>query len=396
MTSRLRDLPGAVDTLLDVGGDSLRRYLVRLGWEQIATGPERAFVVFSDPAEAAHQVKVPLDESYIDYAEALQVALERIADALAVGAVDLLDRLRVETNDILYVSALVDNSDSLGADQALRVLNGMWRTITAAAWAEDVGQRVRTVYRGPRSPRLVRFLSGLRLAHTRPGSFRFPVLSPLPEPEPTDDDMLDLVIESFERRALRKAVQAIGSAVTAAIDYRDTGRFRFSELLHDGVSANLCRALAQLPAEVPVRFEAVWSPIVPEATDASEVPTGFTEVFDEAADRLGPEDAAGRVTVVGHVRELRKERDAETGEVTIRSLIKDSPGLFRVVLAGENYVTAGDAHLRGRAVFVEGDLERTGSGLRRLENASFRVLGFELGDLLDEGDVPLAQEEPEN
>jgi hypothetical protein len=206
----------------------------------------------------------------------------------------------------------------------------------------------------------------------------------LPEPEAPEGDELDFVIESFERRALRKAVTAVAAAVEAAVMLRDTREFRFEQRIPDGVSANLCRALAELPDEMGVRFRASWSPLVPEQSRASVVPPGLREVFEEAAEKLGPEAAEGRVTVVGHVRLLQREHDADTGEVGVRSLLRDLPGVFRIALNPPQYAAAVEAHATDRPVFIEGELEQVGAGPRRIVDAQIKVLGYEIADLAED------------
>lgn len=383
MILRVGDLEAAREALMDIGGTHLARFLRRSGWQEVTISADRSFVVFAAPDHPFHQVKVPLKKDYSDYLLALQLAVERTGDALEIPPIELLERLRLERYDVLYASAQVESSETVLADRALDLLNGTWKLLTAAAWAEDVGMP-RALYRGPRPDRLIEFLAGLRFAHTEPGSFRFPVLSPVPDQDmQPDEGQLDLVVESFERRALRRAVAAVHAAVIAAIEFRDTSQFTFQQRIPDGVSANLCRALADLPADFPVRFEAKWSPVAPERPNAAVVPAGLREVFEEAADRLGPDEVRGRITVVGYVRGLRREPDEEGGEVTVRSTLPDSPGLFRIDLAGEEYEDAIAAHESRRAVLVDGDLERTGTGTRRLGNVAFRVLGYDFDELED-------------
>ena len=386
MTSLFRDVTSARDALIDVGGESLLQFLRRSGWEEVARSKELSYVVVEEPGFPERQVKVPLDRGAPDYLLALQLSVERASSALKLSASELVERLRLEQYDVLSVSAMVDQSDSLPAGHALKILNGAWKTITAAAWAEDVGQGGRTLYRGPWSPRLAQFLASLRFGHTQPGSFRFPILSPLPE-SPEEEVGFALHVETFERRALRKTVNAVNAAVAAAEELRDQNRFTFVQRLPDGVSANLCQALSQLPGDISVKFEARWSPTAPDKDNVAEVPPGLTHIFEEAAGRLGGEDVTGRIVIVGYVRGLKREPEEAVGEVTIRSTVAGSPGLYRVVLTPENYEAAIEAHDTKRAVLVEGVLERSGAGARYLKDATFAVLGFDFDELDDAWDV---------
>lgn len=381
MTGRLSDIPEARGALEELRSSLVVAFLVRQGWETVARGEERSYVVLEDPDEERIQVKVPLDRHFSDYLQALELAVERMASSFDVSPREILLRLRQDQNDVLLVSADIETSQSLKAEDGLRLLNASWRALTACAWAEDTGLR-RSLYSGPRSGRLSGFLNSIRLAHSRPGSFAFPLLSPIPEPA-RNEDVLDFVVESFERRALRRTVSAVAAAVGAAVEFRDSGRFKFRDLIPDGVSANLCRALADLPDEFPVKVQASWSPVVPEDPRSAAVQPGLGEVFTEAADRLGPETLEGRVTIVGHVRLLHREHGEQAGEIGVRSILRDSPGIYRVQLNPMSYALAVEAHAADRTVLVEGEVDRYGPG-RQLLDPDFKVLGVSLPEYFDD------------
>ncbi|MFD9395661.1 hypothetical protein ACFWBB_34450 [Streptomyces sp. NPDC060000] len=166
-------------------------------------------------------------------------------------------------------------------------------------------------------------------------------------------------------------------AVREAIDYqRATGGMdAFDGAVEAGVSRELTEALIALVRGTEgARVAVEWAPAagVPEACAASGEPVEFSpgdlSVLREAGARYLREEPAVPVRVTGTVVRMRRSGPRGAGSVRLRVLAGADIPHVRLTLDEEDYRIAGQAHLVGLPVRVQGRLESRG-GFRRLTGA---------------------------
>ncbi|MGW0585283.1 hypothetical protein ACWD25_57605, partial [Streptomyces sp. NPDC002920] len=176
-------------------------------------------------------------------------------------------------------------------------------------------------------------------------------------------------------------------AVREAIDYqRATGGMdAFDTAVEAGASRELTDALIALVRGTEgARIALEWSPAagVPEdcaaTAEAVEFSPGDLPVLREAGARYLREEPAVSVRVTGAVTRLRRSGPRGEGSVRLRVLGGADVPHVRVALDEEDYRIAGQAHLLGLPVRVQGRLESRG-GFRRLTGA-FGVVPVQVED----------------
>ncbi|MFJ1810393.1 MULTISPECIES: hypothetical protein [unclassified Streptomyces] len=166
-------------------------------------------------------------------------------------------------------------------------------------------------------------------------------------------------------------------AVREAIDYqRATGGMdAFDGAVEAGASRELTEALIVLVRGTEgARISVEWAPAagVPETCAAGGEPVEFSpgdlSVLREAGARYLREEPSVSVRVTGTVVRMRRSGPRGEGSVRLRVLAGAEIPHVRLILDEEDYRIAGQAHLVGLPVRVQGRLESRG-GFRRLTGA---------------------------
>ncbi|QJT00512.1 hypothetical protein G9272_09590 [Streptomyces asoensis] len=166
-------------------------------------------------------------------------------------------------------------------------------------------------------------------------------------------------------------------AVREAIDYqRATGGMdAFDGAVEAGASRELTEALITLVRGTEgARIAVEWAPAagVPEACAAGGEPVEFSpgdlSVLREAGARYLRAEPSVPVRITGAVVRMRRSGPRGEGSVRLRVLAGAEIPHVRLTLDEEDYRIAGQAHLVGLPVRVQGRLESRG-GFRRLSGA---------------------------
>lgn len=216
--------------------------------------------------------------------------------------------------------------------------------------------------------RVLRYMEKVRLGQTERGSFVLTVQTPV-YPDPRGQLDLEPVVDEmwipFERQVTLTLARALDSTRQATAEAASSGSSQgFLDAVEQGVSANLCDALAEMlgPAQtrsMSVRFS--WSPTRPELTGA---PTFV--MFDQAdapilvaASRSPRASAAPTETEVeGSVTVLKRPSGLLGGEIIIATAIDGRPHSVLVELPASDYMNAIDAHKEDVTVRCRGELVR--------------------------------------
>lgn len=225
----------------------------------------------------------------------------------------------------------------------------------------------------PRPPRRTSDLMKRVLAGpTGAGSYVISIMVPVP-PLPLHEDLAHLHDESepFERTATKHLHGALLAARAAANDALDNETLIDAFLSREelGISANLCKALADLAGEEAVGFDVhfAWTPYRPVAGLESKISfrDATIPILRQASHELRTMLPQGDVTVIGRVVRLHREKSHGKGSVTILGSVEgDPPRKSRriwVNLTESDYELAIRAHHSSTDVYIMGILEQRGT-----------------------------------
>jgi hypothetical protein len=204
------------------------------------------------------------------------------------------------------------------------------------------------------------------LGQTEQGSFVVTLLAPIPPQLQASQQGLfpSFEDEPFERQVTRRLAESL-DALRGAVELAASGdgQGAFERAVADGVSANLCEAVAGLIAQsAGIDISVTWARTRPtlEAHRRIAFSTNDAEIVTEAARVFRARHPRPEVSLFGTVHTAKRRDEDVEGLVTLKAMVDEKPQSVRAVLDQSNYSIAVRAHDNKLPVIVKGDLERVG------------------------------------
>jgi len=355
--------------------DVVLRYLEAHRWTEIKRIPrEMAVFELASDKEEPYRVWVPLSRKFRDYSRVMGSAFKTLAESEGKSQLQMLDDLQTRAiGDVVRVAS-EDRLDKANHTLLLAdgiVLHEQAREMAlAGAWNAAQGNHKKPIYPQGLKVDIVKFMRNLRLAQTERGSYIVKLISPI-NPQALDQLALDpkaIPPESpFERRAVVELLGGLAALRQAAYDTNRRGKFSFTtfaDAVADGVSANLCDAVAPNAYTDfwrPVRVSVTWCDVIsvppPSVKTQIEFEPDLMKYVKEAATEFrkrNPEEIILRGAVTDLHRPSKQTKGA--GEVRIYGQVNNHSRYVRVSLGQQDYELAVDAHKTYREVSVRGIL----------------------------------------
>lgn len=344
-------------------------YLMARGWE--VRRRTAMFSTWASPVtgDDRRQLFLPLSRKPRDFEDRLREFVWTLAEFEREDRDVLVTNLRYATADLVrvrLVSPRVGRGELPIGDGA-ELFEGAKDLMLAAACA-TIDTRPNF---GPRMPRqAMDYLDEVRLGQTERGSYVVTVISDVAAPEqhtllPDDAAHLDI---PFERRVTTRLVTALDAARDAAqtVLHGHSGYGAFDDAVEEGVSANLCDAIATMGAGNAATNLAVsieWASSRPPTVESS--PTVAFEpaalpVMREAVSHLRKLGPFENELVEGVVSRLTRGNDDEIGTIVVEGEARGASRNVHVELPDEQYDLAVDAHRNRRPVHLRGTLYKRG------------------------------------
>ena len=354
------------DALLAVSPAALSAYARVAGWRR-----GEPYRVHSDiyAGKKLPEIIVPRTEHLGDYASVVSTLIETFAEVAGQDALTVYRDLVTADRDVIRVRA-VDQaySGSLPVSAGANLVCGARDIVLAAACSLD---RPRPLYRPGANKEASDYLRRVRLGQTAQGSFVVTLLSPVVSPPIQMPPAAGAAAreEPIERRVTSRLAGALAAARQATDDTSGGDADAFPAAVTQGVSANLCEALATLAETLPkLDISVVWARTWPR--DAGRSTTRFAShdapILRAASDAFRIREPQADVTLVGLVQRLTRDETDTDGTVTVRTSIEGGNQSVAAVLPQSDYHRAILAHKTKAPVVLRGDLERMGQRWRLL------------------------------
>jgi hypothetical protein len=334
-------------------------YLRSRGWQE-AGKYARAVIWTRDLREGQAEVLVPERSDLLDYPRRVGDIARTLSavERRTVGAV--IQDLLSSRIDVLHVRTLPGGSVPLL--EGYLAVKGVSDLLLAAATAAALPERPPVLpTRKPYRERAQEFLDQVRLGQPADNSYVLRVEVPLPLP-----DVVPLV---STRDVTTFLYQASSSALEAAGEVRGDDLSEFNERVGDGVSANLCAALAAIGGErqSPYELSFGWAQAQPVEHDTPSLKVDQQAIgtLRRASDYLSTLPVSESAIVIGRVVELHRGRTDKLGKVTLKGDLEASgvgrrEGRVTVRLDPRAYDVALTAHANDQLLRVTGSVRDTG------------------------------------
>lgn len=347
-------------------------YLMAHQWEAKTRNEMFSIWHRSDAPNASDFLFVPLSEGPADYEERLKDVVKGLAATEGRDLETVLTNLRYATADLVRI-ALVSprvGPGELPIEDGRKLFDAardlMWSAACAAV-------QPRASF-GPKAPASAKdYLDGVRLGQTERGSYVVTVISEVDSPEqqallPDDAAHLDIPFGRKVTTGLMHSLGATRAAAERVLTEQSTVGDSFEDVIEQGVSANLCAAIARMGEEqaaAEVRVHMNWAASRPPTIEAEPVGIRFAPstlpVLSEAVEvlrQLGPFDDE---VVEGFVIRLNRGRDeAAIGSIVIEGSAHGAKRNVHVELPDDQYHLAIKAHDERHPVRIRGTLAKRG------------------------------------
>lgn len=348
---------------------------------------EKALETDAVPEEAV----VPLGVELADYRLRLSEALSNIALAERVSVSELLETFRHSNSDLVEARLPTTETGSMPLSAVGEAVPA-FRDLLLAAASSAASPQANFPRRKPTEA--VDFLDDVRFLAPRPGSFVLRAASAVPSG--AGDQLIP--DEPFPRRATVMLASGLLAARDAARSVMVQDDWEaFDRSVSDGVSANLCGAIAEIGEAIDderVDLSLAWSPLRPVSIDRIRGPL-FRVVFTpseltqvrEAARSMRRANEVPDIQLEGIVTTLDRDQAATQGEITLKAWYEDRTRPIRMRLEPDDYSLAVHAHEARATVSVEVDIQTRSGHLRGLRPRHFAVID-------ETDDVRAASEQP--
>lgn len=343
---------------------ALSYYARAEGWNVAGTYRQHSDVYAGD---GKPEIIVPRTDVIDDYAMAVSDLIAVFARVLERDEASIYRDLTLADRDVMRIRALNAEPDGLPFESGHAMLAGARGMLIAAAKSLDNN---RLVYpSGTGGAVVADYLNRIHLGHTERGSFALVLVSPAIAPPlhpwlPDDDDASTLP----ERRVAQRLSQSLFAARAAAERAaRGEGNAFSNEVGFQGVSANLCEAVADLVTGVAA-FDVSFSWAMTRPAEARRGPVSFSygdvPLLKEAARSFRSLEPEYDQRLHGFIERLARPQTDIDGTVTLKTSIGGRNRSVAAILNQTDYELAIAAHYSRAIVTLEGDLER-----RHLRNA---------------------------
>ena len=351
-----------------VSPDALAAYVRSCGWAKGDRYGEHSDVYV---AEGKPELVLPSTDRLGDYPSVVGQLIKILSEFAGQGQLSLYNDLVTANRDVVRVRVGESVDGSLNVNSGVDLIGGSRDMLLAAACSLREPQ---PVYRAGANREANDLLSRMRLAQTEHGSFVValwtPVVSPpIPElfPEFGEADF-DQPAERRLTRRLAEGLQAIRLAIERVVEGVQGA---FLERVDEGVSANLCEAVAKLIAPFPTLDVSVtWARTRPIDSRQTEIRFGKADapILVEAARLFRLREPKPDVRLFGFVRRLGRDETESDGAIALNTSFEGRQVSVTVTLKQSDYERAIQAHRDRAPVGLRGDLERAGRRWRLLNS----------------------------
>ncbi len=352
--------------------DEVAAWLRQTGWTH-SVGDD-AWAVFGRSVDGQFvEVEVPQRAAAPDYPRVVEALLHDLARLERRPEAALLRDIRASAVDVVRIAmdGPATREGRLPVEAGRRVF-GAARDLLLAAACSALDPR--PAYATRKSERAMAVVEQARFGQSELGSFVLTM-------ETTVAPRLDVPLfddgdpkPPIERRATLQLAHAIAAAELATRRSAASGELApFQERTRDGLSANLCDALAEIfeaSSADTVRTSFSFAnrrPVVGAFPRTVLLSSDMAPTLRSAASGLREVAVLAGQEVVGSVVLLESEDATRGGAVHLRAVVDARLMRVRVPLSAGDYAIAVEAHRTGGLVRCVGDLAREGRG-RVLQN----------------------------
>lgn len=308
------------------------------------------------------EILVPNTDNIADYSSAVARLITIFSDFTHTAQTSLYRDLMASDHDVVRVRAIVKSDDgSIGLNDGLSLVTNSRQMLLAAACAVNSPQ---PVYRTGANKEAMDYLNGVRLGQTEHGSFVITMMAGIPPRVQSSLFEDESTSEPIERKVSIMLMQALTAAKSTTALANSGDDIVFSDdIVEQGVSANLCEALAKLvDSGERVEIGVSWAKTRPRDDSTGRIifSEADADILREGARVLRERIPQKNFELKGYVHRLNRDEQEQTGKIFVKGFVDDKLVSVVTTLDENEYTKATVAHEKRQEIIVTGDLLRQG------------------------------------
>ncbi len=368
------------NALLSIAPSTISAYLRGRNWTVAGQWPDRATVYEHLEDGRRWVVHVPVRSTFDDYIDDTARTLGVLSEVERRSQSEIMSDLRSAGADRISVAALnAPASPRLSLFTATSLMDDSVKLLSAAARAAE---KRRPAYRGPFSQNAMRFLNDLTAAPFDFDSFQFTMFSQVPPLIGQAPLLAEVNEPPFSRQVINSLAASLHATQTAIANVTQSDDIsHFERAVREGVSANLCGAVAELIEHshdfgIGVSIDVRWADVRPEDKGQREVipfSSHQVDILNAARDHLRTNASFADEHLIVDVVRLEREPREFDGSAVLLAELDDRTYRIDVEFARSDYQIALEAHDKKLALELDGDLHPVGRGYQ-LQNPRNLIL----------------------
>jgi hypothetical protein len=343
---------------------ALRGYAEFEGWQRVKSYGELSEIYNRQIGERSVEIVLPVTDRIGDYPSVVSQLISIFAKENNIGELEIFRDLTHADRDVIrFRSSYADDDGSIAIESGVELVTEARNVLASAACSANEPQEA---YHVGKIQIAADYMRRVRLGQTEAGSFTVTLLAPVPPLIQRAKGVLwpELSLEPYDRqvtRVLATGLQATSEALADLNRGRDISAFE--QAVADGVSANLCEAIAAIAERGDgANISITWARTRPAPLERTEVRFARrdAESLREVARYFRLREPRNDVVILGNTTRLQRSGRQTSGRVTFVTFIDGRPRSVTVELPREEYEKAVDAHKRRKPIIITGDLVRDG------------------------------------
>ena len=343
----------------------LQAYLETKGWVRQEIWRSGLVVWALEHNNGSQEILAPLHELSYRYAVRISEVVETLSELEERSQLDVYCDLMGAGADVIRIRAFnVNGTSGLFIADTASFLEKTNDLLLAAARAAEHPRR--QVYRGRLSQTVSDYLRGVQLLPGYGMGYDLTLHSRIPAGYGIQEDLGDSFIAPFARRATVALNNGLREArkTSDAVLGREAEISAFGDAAQQGVSANLCEAIAALSNnERGIKISMAWAPVRYSNESGSEFvfTKSDAEVFYAGSEWLRRRSPLLDVHITGEIVQLdRESQENYDGQAVVLYLLDRRPVALQVQFDMADRDEVIRAFKDGRQVSLDGDIYREG------------------------------------
>jgi len=306
-----------------------------------------------------YEILMPIKKNLADYYDRLFDAVQVLANFYKKDLINVVNDIIGYYTDNIKIQLKNDDVENgtIQFNDGLNLIDNAQEMMNAAALSTITKKKS---FSGNKPNEVLDFVNSLRLGQTEVGSYIINVIAPLKFIE--EKTLFGEQNISYERKVIKNLSRGLKSLKRAAMKYKEANDFIvFLEQINNGVSSNLCKAVAELSGEeknkdINIKIEYFNSIDKSKKIDEYDFEPNEVKIIDKAASYLNEEFWFEEYVIQGFVTRLSRDEKEEKGKITLDCFVEEKSRKVTVVLNSQQYEKAILAHKNHNMLECVGEL----------------------------------------